>query len=246
MGPLSIVPSFFTAHTFCWGDWHRQSFGEQRAAGISPTGYAYGKGVDARQMRPWCPPTCCALPSRSPRSSCAEQRQPGGAQSQIGPPWPWSLNAFNPYASNHATPSSCCWSPFARGWSALAADQQQRPGPPAGGHQYSTARLQLLFPAHQRSAGISWPQFGAVVAAALILERSETRVNGSLWGQLHWPKTGAVGAVDVGAETEVQPRFQVGQVASQFLGMLALGGLLVAELVCAALELMAVGGLREC
>jgi len=42
---LGIVPSFFTAHTFFWGDWHRQSFGEQRAAGISPTGYAYGKGV---------------------------------------------------------------------------------------------------------------------------------------------------------------------------------------------------------
>ncbi|MFN7897493.1 MAG: amidohydrolase [Cyanobacteriota bacterium] len=45
MGALGIVPSFFTAHTFFWGDWHRQSFGEQRAAGISPTGYAYGKGV---------------------------------------------------------------------------------------------------------------------------------------------------------------------------------------------------------
>jgi predicted amidohydrolase YtcJ len=42
---LGIVPSFFTAHTYFWGDWHRQSFGEQRAAGISPTGYAYGKGV---------------------------------------------------------------------------------------------------------------------------------------------------------------------------------------------------------
>jgi predicted amidohydrolase YtcJ len=42
---LGIVPSFFTAHTFFWGDWHRQSFGEQRAAGISPTGYAYAKGV---------------------------------------------------------------------------------------------------------------------------------------------------------------------------------------------------------
>jgi len=45
MQALGIVPSFFTAHTFFWGDWHRQSFGEQRAAGISPTGYAYGKGV---------------------------------------------------------------------------------------------------------------------------------------------------------------------------------------------------------
>ncbi len=45
MGALGIVPSFFTAHTFFWGDWHRQSFGEARAAGISPTGYANAKGV---------------------------------------------------------------------------------------------------------------------------------------------------------------------------------------------------------
>lgn len=45
MKALGIVPSFFTAHTFFWGDWHRQSFGEQRAAGISPTGYAYAKGM---------------------------------------------------------------------------------------------------------------------------------------------------------------------------------------------------------
>jgi hypothetical protein len=45
MGALGIVPSFFTAHTYFWGDWHRQSFGEQRAAGISPTGYALAKGV---------------------------------------------------------------------------------------------------------------------------------------------------------------------------------------------------------
>jgi predicted amidohydrolase YtcJ len=45
MKALGIVPSFFTAHTFFWGDWHRQSFGEQRAAGISPTGYASRQGV---------------------------------------------------------------------------------------------------------------------------------------------------------------------------------------------------------
>jgi predicted amidohydrolase YtcJ len=42
---LGIVPSFFTAHTFFWGDWHRQSFGEQRAAGISPAGYANRQDV---------------------------------------------------------------------------------------------------------------------------------------------------------------------------------------------------------
>ena len=45
MKALGVVPSFFTAHTFFWGDWHRQSFGEQRAAGISPTGYANRRGL---------------------------------------------------------------------------------------------------------------------------------------------------------------------------------------------------------
>ena len=42
---LGIVPSFFSAHTFFWGDWHRRSFGEQRAQNISPTRWALDKGV---------------------------------------------------------------------------------------------------------------------------------------------------------------------------------------------------------
>ena len=33
---LGLVPSYFAAHPFFWGDWHRQSFGEARAAFISP------------------------------------------------------------------------------------------------------------------------------------------------------------------------------------------------------------------
>ena len=33
---LGIVPSYYAAHPFFWGDWHRQSFGEARAAFISP------------------------------------------------------------------------------------------------------------------------------------------------------------------------------------------------------------------
>ena len=42
---LGIVPSFFSAHTFFWGDWHRISFGEERAANISPTRSAVERNV---------------------------------------------------------------------------------------------------------------------------------------------------------------------------------------------------------
>ncbi len=38
MAALGMIPSFFSAHTFFWGDWHRDSvLGGQRAARISPT-----------------------------------------------------------------------------------------------------------------------------------------------------------------------------------------------------------------
>ena len=33
---LGLLPSYFSAHTFFWGDWHRLSFGEDRASYISP------------------------------------------------------------------------------------------------------------------------------------------------------------------------------------------------------------------
>ncbi len=36
MKRLGIVPSFFAAHPFFWGDWHRRSFGDERAMRISP------------------------------------------------------------------------------------------------------------------------------------------------------------------------------------------------------------------
>lgn len=36
MKRLGIVPSFFAAHPFFWGDWHRKSFGDDRAMQISP------------------------------------------------------------------------------------------------------------------------------------------------------------------------------------------------------------------
>jgi len=42
---LGIVPSYFSAHTFFWGDWHRQSFGEQRASQISPIRSTIDRGI---------------------------------------------------------------------------------------------------------------------------------------------------------------------------------------------------------
>ena len=33
---LGLVPSYYSAHPFFWGDWHRRSFGEKRASFISP------------------------------------------------------------------------------------------------------------------------------------------------------------------------------------------------------------------
>jgi len=38
MKELKIIPSYFSTHTFYWGDWHRDSvFGKERAMRISPT-----------------------------------------------------------------------------------------------------------------------------------------------------------------------------------------------------------------
>ncbi len=43
---LDVTPSFFTAHTWYWGDWHRRrSLGPARAADISPAGWARDAGL---------------------------------------------------------------------------------------------------------------------------------------------------------------------------------------------------------
>jgi predicted amidohydrolase YtcJ len=43
---LGIIPSLFPMHTFYWGDWHRDSvLGPERAANISPTGWALQRGM---------------------------------------------------------------------------------------------------------------------------------------------------------------------------------------------------------
>jgi predicted amidohydrolase YtcJ len=42
---LNVVPSFFSAHTFFWGDWHVRSFGEDRGSNISPVRWAVDRDV---------------------------------------------------------------------------------------------------------------------------------------------------------------------------------------------------------
>ncbi|MDH4109386.1 MAG: amidohydrolase [Gammaproteobacteria bacterium] len=59
MKALGILPSFFTAHTFYWGDWHRDSvLGPDRAENISPTGWALERGMrfTAHHDTPVIPP----------------------------------------------------------------------------------------------------------------------------------------------------------------------------------------------
>jgi len=45
MKRLGIVPSFYAAHPFFWGDWHRLSFGDDRAMRISPLRGALDRGI---------------------------------------------------------------------------------------------------------------------------------------------------------------------------------------------------------
>lgn len=46
MKTQGILPSYFSAHTFYWGDWHRDSvLGPQRAARISPTASTVARGM---------------------------------------------------------------------------------------------------------------------------------------------------------------------------------------------------------
>ncbi|MEQ8858992.1 MAG: amidohydrolase family protein [Pseudomonadales bacterium] len=46
MQTLGILPSYFSAHTFYWGDWHRDSvLGPERAARISPTATTLARGM---------------------------------------------------------------------------------------------------------------------------------------------------------------------------------------------------------
>ena len=42
---LGIIPSYYAAHPFFWGDWHRLSFGEARASFISPLRATIERGI---------------------------------------------------------------------------------------------------------------------------------------------------------------------------------------------------------
>ena len=42
---LKVIPSFYSAHPFFWGDRHRLSFGDERALHISPTGSALERDI---------------------------------------------------------------------------------------------------------------------------------------------------------------------------------------------------------
>ena len=42
---LSLIPSFFVAHVYHWGDTHIKNFGKERASQISPVGCAIEKGI---------------------------------------------------------------------------------------------------------------------------------------------------------------------------------------------------------
>jgi predicted amidohydrolase YtcJ len=67
MKDLGVIPSFFSAHTFFWGDWHRRSFGDERASHTSPLGGALRRDLpftihnDAPWVRtsasPWSRPS---------------------------------------------------------------------------------------------------------------------------------------------------------------------------------------------
>lgn len=72
---LQLIPSFFSLHTYYWGDWHRQeTLGPERAKHISPTGSALAKGMiftqhhDAPVIPPRSMMTLDATVNRTTRS----------------------------------------------------------------------------------------------------------------------------------------------------------------------------------
>jgi hypothetical protein len=84
MRALRMIPSFFSAHPFYWGDWHRDSvLGPERAARISPTRSALERGIPftIHNDAPVVPPDSIRLlwstvnrQTRSGKTLGAEQR----------------------------------------------------------------------------------------------------------------------------------------------------------------------------
>lgn len=77
LGALGIIPSFFVAHVYHWGDVHLQNFGEARGARISPAGTALRYGLpftfhqDAPVIPPDMPETLWCAVCRRTRSGAA-------------------------------------------------------------------------------------------------------------------------------------------------------------------------------
>ncbi len=67
---LGIIPSFFSMHTYYWGDWYRKTvLGPERAATISPARWALDRQMiyTSHHDAPWpCPTRSPSCPARSP------------------------------------------------------------------------------------------------------------------------------------------------------------------------------------
>ncbi|MFI9319262.1 amidohydrolase [Kitasatospora aureofaciens] len=77
MRELGVIPSFFSMHTFYWGDWYRETvLGEDRAARISPAASALARGLaytshhDAPVALPSAMAILAAQVRRVTRSGC--------------------------------------------------------------------------------------------------------------------------------------------------------------------------------
>ena len=82
---LGVVPSFFAAHVYHWGDVHVKNFGAERAARISPAGAALERDIpftfhqDSPVIPPdmletiWC---ACVRKTKTGRVLGAEERIP--------------------------------------------------------------------------------------------------------------------------------------------------------------------------
>lgn len=90
MKRLGVIPSFFVAHVYHWGDVHVANFGQERASQISPARTALDSGVvfDFHQDSPVIPPNmveslwCARMPPDEIRPGAGGKPTPacvGGA-----------------------------------------------------------------------------------------------------------------------------------------------------------------------
>ncbi|MDC0711210.1 amidohydrolase family protein [Stigmatella sp. ncwal1] len=94
MKALGIIPTFFVAHTFYWGDWHaNETLGQERAERISPLRSASNRGMlyTIHNDSPVVPPdisplmwSAVARTTRSQQALGAEQRATPLLASRMG------------------------------------------------------------------------------------------------------------------------------------------------------------------